>query len=224
MLKRKDLSKDFELIVKQEIKNHNDSVLNTNISLERLRSELYDLKKSIDKEAAIRDSQFTSLRINATISDGNHRDSLYNKFENLNNIIKIYTKKFDELFNEFKILKNELSKNNEIDRLHNELINIKEDHKKNILDLKNNIEFRINNAELKNKVCLNNVVADFKMTPSHIEHVKNDILKKINEFKIDNVSLVSEVKHFRKENFIMTKKIENLYTLNDRLKLKIEQG
>jgi len=37
MIKRQQLVDKFDLIVKQEIKNHNDAVLSTNISLEEVK-------------------------------------------------------------------------------------------------------------------------------------------------------------------------------------------
>ena len=116
MLKRKDLSKDFELIVKQEIKNHNDSILNTNMSIERFKSDLNNLKKSIEKESAIRDSQFTSLRIDSVILYENDRDLLEKKIDSLKLIVKIYEKKVDDLIVLFRNLEYEISKNIEIDR------------------------------------------------------------------------------------------------------------
>lgn len=46
MIKKKDLTKQFELVVQQEIKNHNAAIEQSNSLLESFRQELESLKKS----------------------------------------------------------------------------------------------------------------------------------------------------------------------------------
>ena len=53
-LQRKDLAKEFEDIVKQEIKNHNDSIASTNEAINEMRQQIKDLKEGYSKgDAAI---------------------------------------------------------------------------------------------------------------------------------------------------------------------------
>jgi len=49
VLKRKDLSKEFALVVQQEIKNHNDAVLECNIAVESLCQKLKDVDANVSK-------------------------------------------------------------------------------------------------------------------------------------------------------------------------------
>lgn len=50
-LQRSDLAKEFSDLVKQEITNHNDSILATNISLNGMRNDLEDMKAMASLES-----------------------------------------------------------------------------------------------------------------------------------------------------------------------------
>lgn len=52
ILQRKDLAKEFSAIVLQEIKNHNDAVLASNMSLDEFRRVLAELSKSVESRVA----------------------------------------------------------------------------------------------------------------------------------------------------------------------------
>ena len=56
-LQRQDLAKEFEDLVKQEVKNHNDSILATNQAISQLRQDIQDLKE----ECAAKDAALTSM-------------------------------------------------------------------------------------------------------------------------------------------------------------------
>ena len=47
MLKKKDLVKEFELVVKQEIIEHNNSILANNLAMQMLRDNVATLEKEI---------------------------------------------------------------------------------------------------------------------------------------------------------------------------------
>ena len=54
MINRNDLAKQFELVVQQEIKNHNDSILATNQSINEMRKQIESLKEECaDKDASM---------------------------------------------------------------------------------------------------------------------------------------------------------------------------
>ena len=60
MLTKKDLAKEFSLVVQQEIKNHNDSILATNISLEEFKRQIAELSERSDKKLATIHSNFVA--------------------------------------------------------------------------------------------------------------------------------------------------------------------
>ena len=60
MMTKKDLAKEFSLVVQQEITNHNNAILATNISLEEFRQKLSDIVLKSDQKLAALNSNFVS--------------------------------------------------------------------------------------------------------------------------------------------------------------------
>lgn len=222
MLKRKDLAKEFELVVKQEIKNHNDAVNNTNVNLEKFKALLKDLDKNLKLETAVRNSQIVNLNSNSMLLI---EDLSYAFEEKINKLKLKLSMLMDDLYklkNSIEFMRDDESVINKIDNMHNKIIDFGEKYDSEIKKIKEIIDFNARIETTKNKTYCDSKISKLEEKPAHLEIVKRDLFEKIKEFRCDNETLISDVQNFRKIIFVQEKKIENLYILNNRLKSKID--
>lgn len=217
MLKKSDLSKEFELVVKQEIKNYNDSL---NFILQSINS----LKKSIEILSDDYLDRYASMQ--------SYQTSLSIKLDKLKEELKTFTETSQRFSNDQISFNSTVS--NDILNLKNEMMvkshNDKNTHFKiqniwkDIEDLKHQIEVttRVVNENLddllrKFRKEIEQSKKDILEAPSETSIVKEQLEEKISCHKIDVAGIMRELNIYKKENFITQKKIENIYTLIDRL-------
>jgi len=223
MLKRNDISKQFELVVQQEIINHNDQMLATNLSLNELRNSLFAQKREFDHYKAICNSENLQRTSNfdrlSSIVEKNKSDAM----SKMNDILQAFdaaNKRLDDfnalIHNFDKTLEHEKEKIIEIieiiefhdacfDVISNELKELKSSIAKISADVEN----------------LNKYKAEMAAKPSEAEKVKKELLEIINTQKIDFSGLMEEIQAYKKDAFIKEKKLENIYTLIERLDKRI---
>lgn len=217
MLKKSDLSKEFELVVKQEIKNYNDSL---NFILQSINS----IKKSIEILSDDYLDRYASMQ--------SYQTSLSIKLDKLKEELKTFTETSQRFSNDQISFNSTVS--NDILNLKNEMMvkshNDKNTHFKiqniwkDIEDLKHQIEVttRVVNENLddllrKFRKEIEQSKKDILEAPSETSIIKEQLEEKISCHKIDVAGIMRELNIYKKENFITQKKIENIYTLIDRL-------
>jgi predicted nucleic acid-binding Zn-ribbon protein len=211
MIKRQDLVKQFELIVKQEIINHNNSILQTNRSVNLLTEKIESSNKFLDDRINRFDSKIgyieTQIKdifsghkkfvkeINSTINDLN--TSLQSLYVSNKMICSSSDNKFlDKIsFNNYK----------------NKQILLQENIKKEISSIEQQISWLNKHFHDQLENSIRKIVELIKQKPAEIEKLSNEISNKIESFRVDNKSLIEEIVALKKKNFIQDKKIENLY-------------
>ena len=223
MLRRKDLAKEFELVVQQEIKNHNDSILATNIALEKIRKRLDEHEEILKKSIASIQSDVVSRQQLIDYKDkevtkrcDEYQRSINDLKANLMSSDTVNEKRFTRA--EMRISCNPL-----IDDLKKEVAELRQQSLKMFIDLKLALKSGLDYVASKGKKECEKVAEEAKSRPSHIENIKKELLQKITEQNIDKNCLIDEIKGCKKAHFIHEKKIENLYTLNQRLKAKMTE-
>jgi len=221
MLKRNDLAKQFELVVQQEIINHNDQLLNTNLSLNELRKSLADQKKELEDYKAFcksedikRSSHFDRL---SSIVENNRSDAM-SKMNDILQVLSFVNKRLDDslclIKNLDSVLVHEKEKIMEIVKFH---YNCFEVISKELKELKSSIA-KVLAESVEN---FNKYKAEMAAKPSEAEKVKKELLEIIATQKIDFVGLMKEIQAYKKEAFIKEKKLENIYTHIERLDKRI---
>lgn len=211
VMKRKDLVDQFELVVKQEIINHNKQILATNLQLKKMQ-ETVDLLtsqysksisesnyriKAIEKDVQFLESMYVQVTSNQQIEHENTirefdelRDDFSNDFAAIEDNY-IEKNKFMETFESLKICMN--SYEQQLDKLRfymqSEINSIKENVEKSIKEFKCNIDNR----------------------PSEVNPVKELLEGKINSAKVDAEGVLKELRILKKDFFIMGKEVEDLY-------------
>jgi len=221
MIRRNDLVKQFELVVKQEIINHNKAVSASNQLINSLKNELNSLSNSFKEK--YRD-------------DWNRELSFDKKIELIEKDIVLLRKEIADLslisaktsqdFDETKqSIKKELNDHISEEKSFEERLQYLDDRihdlKKKISNLENFI--RQESAELIRRFTksLSNTKEEILSRPDGIALVKQELTKKLEEGKVEKDGLIRELDVLKKQNFIQDKQIENLYTLIERLTNKI---
>lgn len=221
-LSRNDIVKQFEEVVKQEIINHNRQIESTNLSLNETRNLIENLSSTHSKTVAILDSkirkiesslltlerQFESLKHNVSVSLNNFEEDSNRKNEKfLNEIDRIesefiyedvFLETIDELKKEIVSFRNDIG--NQKVYVHSELVRIKQDFERLLSEFREDILNR----------------------PNELWEVKDKLERKISDAVVDAKGVLRSINIVKKDTFVMEKKIENLYTLIERLNKRFD--
>ncbi len=217
MLRKLDIAKQCELLAEQEIQNYKDSL---NYVLQTLR----DLKESI------KDSREESLENYASVHS--FQVQLSSEITSVNEVVVSLGKKVESFFSDQRRenkkfqedhlslresildLLNKVALNKiEIQRLDTaiSLLNDKYHASKNDMDSTfRNMEFKLSKSISKTK-------EEILAIPSDSIKVKQELERKLDCHKVDVNGITQELMIYKHENMITQKKIENIYTLIERL-------
>jgi len=223
MLRKKDLSKQFELVVQQEIKEHNKAVLASNLAVNKLGKRIDDIYLIVDKNQSILENKSlcTKLEFN------NNLLYLSAELESLKSSMSDAKQDFVKSIEEAKLaLRQEMSAkafDSYVERVESKL-------EESIISINKSIEKARSEALSNNRDSITycdklkaTLQEDMSFLKEEVVSIKGDIVKDLKETKIDKEGLLKEIKVLKKLNFINEKKIENLYTLIDRL-TKVVKG
>ncbi len=224
ILKRNDLSKQFELVVQQEIKNHNDQMLATNLSINELREEI---RKNKDKQDSI-NAQIDSKIVEMKWYSSNLNDFSIRLAEKMNCLCDELNSKIEKMKHEYQVSDNNaIAANSKCEFLSNQVTSLwadLEDLKDGLMavsyDLTQELEKQIREVNKS----IEKAKQDILSAPSEAQQVKKELDEKMSIDRVDFCGVMKELQIIKKENFISQKKFENIYTLIDRIKSCHKQG
>lgn len=223
MLKRNDLAKQFELVVQQEIINHNRAVEVTNSSLEELRDQLRRQSQRSDDIVA---SSLNSVK-RLEIQLENLKESLEEIARVLTSKISLNADKTDKHNSILELVKGSLEKaTGSFLALTTEIANVKSEQKTlrfKIDDLASEVYERLNRFSDDFYKAIEKSEKSILDRPSEAKQVKQDIEMHLAEKDVDIQGYTKELAIVKRSHFIMEKQIENLYTLIERLNKKDSQ-
>lgn len=222
MLRKKDLVKQFELVVKQEIIDHNKSIEANNLAINKHKSfvneEIGKLKenhKLLVNEYALVSRQFSNV--------SSETCKLFNRIAKSEcefyKITERTSKKLQDMSNALLSYKTS-----------NEMFEIRLNGlRSDIRSLRKELKLLSNKDKASEEKTRNSLTAATKRLkkemldiPCEAGKVRDEFMKELSMHKLDNEGLLKEIKVLKKTNFINEKKIENLYTLIDRLTLVVK--
>ncbi len=217
MLKKIDLAKQFELLTLQEIKNYQDSLNFILQTIKGLRDEIELLKQdSLENYASIH-----SVQCGLEIEINNHK-------ENLNELKAISDRANQEqrLINErnsremldisdavHRKIRTDFRFDERFDELNSRISEVKQAYEKTnqrLSDSADDLLRRFSNDISKTK-------REIMDAPTEASLVRNELEQKIYAHKVDVSGIMKELTVFKKENVVIEKKLENIYTLIERL-------
>ena len=218
MLKKSDLAKQFELVVQQEIKNYQDSLNFVLQSINEIKGSILDNHKEFSEKHSFVHNILINLNIelqelkesNSQLSQKCERTKTDQKFVNERNTIEmrdissaLLAKINDQ--NNFQV---------KIENLWKEIYKLKSDtatNKRTLNESLDDLLRRFRQEILKAKT-------DILETPTEASLIKTQLEEKISRHVIDVEGIMKELRVFKQHNMITEKKIENIYTLIERLK------
>jgi len=217
MLDRNKIAKQFELVVQQEIKNHNDQILTTNLAINSIQEKIAVHEKkqflqasSLLDKLKIQDEKISSLEKSVSalaqeiecIKDSNKKIIIAN--EEILDIININNDKF-------KIDYSVISE--KVFVLHKMLSDAKNQNE----EMYKNFSFLMTSRDYKMTKELEKFKEEVLNKPSEIREVKKFLEEKIAINSIDVDGIMREIQHYKKAAHVVEKKIENIYTLIQRI-------
>lgn len=222
MLKRDDIVKQFDLVVKQEIKNHNDQILTSNLSINKIRE---DLEKNNSSQAQINANLASEIsRLSSNLNElskvtGNLIGKLTSAANDLRSSISNFQSQIAlcvQGISECKAALQEQERKSKADQVKMAFL---EESIKNIPITLHSFSERV---EKKAMSQANHVKEEILGLPCEAKKVRDELLKQIEIDRIDFEGVTKELIAVKKAHFINDKKIENIYTLIERLTKKLE--
>ena len=217
MISKNDLVKEFELVVKQEIIEHNKSITASNLALNNHKAFVdEELKKQKNNHRLlVNEYGLVSQKFNSVSLTSSNLKERIQKSEI--EVSKIIDRKNVELETVNKSVESvhryQVKVDKTIKDLEIKLTSIKKDIK-NILK-----EQELEKEQIKNKIekSSKKLKDEILSLPSEIEAVKIKFMDELSMHKIDNEGLMKEIKVLKKTIFINEKKVEYLITMIERM-------
>ena len=212
MLKKNDLVKQFELVVKQEIINHNEAVLNSNQSINKMKQELESFKTKLNKYEYIQteNKSKTSQTINdeCALADRICRERYHILDDRINKLSNSISNIEAEVLKISKSYINESEFNCALDIYERGIERITTAFHAT----QKNCDFKLQQLEKSYKDQFEKYKKEIEATPTVMEVFKKEISKKLEDQKNDNEGILKEVRLYKKQIFIQEKEIEHLLT------------
>ncbi len=217
MLNRNKLVDQFEQVVQQEIKNHNDQILATNMSIQEFRNQLIEIKAIIASLQANFGSEVQRLK--------NEIDKLKASNQNIRDDVSAFISinisdknRFEEKSNE--ILESVVIHNTTIKNIELHLNRIDEFNIKTRMCLVDLLKKSDEDCTYLKKHSLNSVEKlkeEILSIPSEIPELKKEFEQKIATSYVDFQGAMKELARVKRTSFVQEKQIENLHILIERL-------
>lgn len=223
MIKRNDLAKQFELVVQQEIKNHNDQMLSTNLAINELRLAVEVLSDKLNAFQA----SFKSDIKKHDIKDEVKSACILHLEEQLQSHLNDFCDFREKVSAEVKIsVENAVDAQRRNEFCYNQLAHLVEETE----DLKHGIETLAlqtsRDIEESKRIIRKDIdrsKEEVLSVPSEALEIKKELQKQMSVDRVDFSGLLKELRGYKKENFIIDKKFEHIYTLIDRLDKRISK-
>lgn len=218
MLKRQDLSKQFELVVQQEIKNFQDASYQMNQTINELRSKIESLEKSTSNNHSLLDSKIKNLEVESGFLQTQSQNTQNRLLSHVNDTKDLTQSLEDNLHfvSTYSIDTQHKSESalSQIQSLSDAIHAMQEQSQRKADDLAHflsNFEFRMRKE-------FSNLKQEIINLPSDSEDIRREFKEGLTCHKIDVEGIKREFQVNRKEFMVIEKNLENIYTLIDNLK------
>lgn len=217
MIKKNDLAKQFELVVKQEIKNYQDSL---NFVLQSIR----ELKESVDhvhqeqlENYAVLHSSFIGLQSDLNAIKGlcfTQGLKLDKSIRDQSLVNDLHSKNIYDLEEDIRVkVNNEQIIQAEFGYTLKSVSTLREA----VEALDKKLDLDIKNISHSYQRDIQRSKEDILNAPTKADVVRKELSEKIDCHKVDVDGIMRELNIYKRDNQITEKKIENIYTLIERL-------
>jgi len=221
MIKRKDLVKEFELVVQQEIKNHRDLMQAHNLALEELRKQIASLeKKNADEVRQLKNCSDESCH--------KHRDAeckLVDIYRLLNKMECDWSVDFGRLENQVEACQEEfrmmIRRVSALETRTEQLAGQHTDIEARESQRRDNFMMEVEKELKRTRRYADSAINELRNQPSEALGVKDELLKAFECHKVNVKGIYEDIGITRKQLNYMEKKIEDLYNQIRRLGKKV---
>jgi len=210
MIKRQDLVKQFELVVKQEIINHDKSISSTNETINSLKEDVESLKIKNKKLEYLLIENVLQLKklIEEEVSKDN--DCYEGLRKEIRDNRQVVLNEIDYIKEGMSVIASDyigsLTYSLEKEKHKEEVNNLK----KEILSLKKDCDYSHSCNQKYMRGEIESLKLSIKNKPSEIEAFKKEIIKMLSDQKNDNEGILKEIRLYKKQLIIQEKEIEYL--------------
>jgi predicted DNA binding CopG/RHH family protein len=221
MIRRNDLAKQFELVVKQEVKNHNDSILATNISIEDIRKEIRSMEARHQAEMLLIKEQILDFKLkfnSISEKNDNQKSKLDSHIHDSSRIAERNHRNYENVMSDLDKVDQVLKSH---DRKHSQISHDKNFQSEQFESLAKDIriEIRLECARtMQHAKALCKAIED---KPSEVDKLRDEISERLSASNIDVKGVYQEIDAFKRDCYYVEKKLENIYTLIERLQKKV---
>lgn len=212
----KQLVDQFQNVVKAEIRKHNNAIEKTDEALDTLKktfSKFYEENKNTKST--------TEALYGQILKDfKDFTDEISYSFKDQRIFIKENDKKLNKIIEEFEETINNLVNCEYFEEYRIDMLHDLNSQKKQFEDSKEELREEIYDSYKKNRDYIHSTSKESDERSDDIEGILVSLKKDLEEYKTDAVGILRENEVVKKTMFIMEKKIENIYTLIERLNKK----
>lgn len=212
-ISRDKLVERFEEIVKQEIINHNKQMEATNRALVQMQSSIDKLAQQAAYQTAINNKIFHNMKIRLQELKCDHQENYRHISDSIDNINEKNLFKHEELDRRIEYIEGNYSEEAAVDEKLTDLTQSMEMFSNQIDVLKFFLQTEIYTLHSTCENWIKEFKKEIENRPSETILLKKDLEKKIADAVVDAKGVLRELQVIKKENLIMLKKIENIYSL-----------
>lgn len=221
MLRKKDLAKQFELVVKQEIQNHNASILANNQRLNTIEESILETQKTLKEQIAA----IKSAMVNEAVYKERKEDiskSYKQKLENeVYNLRDLFLEFGDDLKKQIKTISENTIESLSVE----ELKQIFNRYDKKFLESEEIVKQLTASYDKREQQRQDKVVkwkdSILEVINEYVDQIKT-VIQKVSELQVDITGFKKMLKSSDRNIYLSEKKIENLYTLIERLNKRLD--
>lgn len=212
----KQLVDQFQNVVKAEIRKHNNAIEKTDEALDTLKKTFSKFYEENKNTKSTTEALYGQILKNFT----DFTDEISYSFKDQRIFIKENDKKLNKIIEEFEETINNLVHCEYFEEYRIDMLHDLNSQKKQFEDSKEELREEIYDSYKKNRDYIHSTSKESDERSDEIEGILVSLKKDLEEYKTDAVGILRENEVVKKTIFIMEKKIENIYTLIDRLNKK----
>lgn len=221
MINRNDLAKQFELVVQQEIINHNNAVLQTNLEINAIKQALDILENLQNKKISSLESTNVFFSHELEGLKCHLEKTLFSMQSALNDLSAKTANSISILLSELEKLKKSSTPRD----VYKEDI---QEVRNSILDLRNqfslfdkSVDFKLNLQYSNFNERLEKHKKEIAAEPSVIKELRRELNTRINTSNVDITGIYEELQLQKKKQFVLEKECERLKTQLERIKKEL---
>lgn len=221
VLRRSDLVNQFESIVLQEIKKYNDSVLESTMQINRLKSDLNKMLFELEEHKKLMYNEFEALKNSNSALIYHNRDKAEEAIGNNRKLVQQLRNEVNSVAGQAKIVSENSADKSQLKEfesyINQKMEKFTESITANLEQTKSNYYHQYKLLEER----MEKFMEDLKNRPNEFDPFSKKIEKMLDLLKVDSNGITSKLNAYKQDLFIVERKIENIYRTLTKIETKL---